>query len=101
MLIRHALEFHHPVNRPTGRAAAKAVIELLRGAHREGRGFLAVKRAAGKIVCPALLERQVAFDDLDDIDASEKILDEGLRNHDVRTAPRGAIPMNPSCRAAI
>jgi hypothetical protein len=24
-----------------------------------------------------------------------------LRNHDVRTARRGAIPMNPSCRAAI
>ena len=38
-------------------------------------------RAAGEIVRPAFLERQVALDEIDDIDPGEQVLDEGLRDH--------------------
>jgi len=40
-----------------------------------------VERAAGLIVRAALLQRNVAFDHVDDIDAMEQFLLEGIRYH--------------------
>jgi hypothetical protein len=40
-----------------------------------------VERAAGGIVRAAFLERHVAFDHADDIDAMEQFLLEGIRYH--------------------
>src|SRR5690606_27922905 len=62
-------------------AAAEAVVELLRRAHGERGGLLAVKRAKAKIVGARLLELEVAGDDVDDVDAAEKVLLERIRNH--------------------
>src|SRR5437016_8918148 len=51
------------------RAAAEAVIELLGRADGKRRRLLGVERAAREIVRPALLQRDVASDHVDDIDA--------------------------------
>ena len=60
------------------RAAAEAVIELLgRLTVNDGR-FFVVERAAGDEVGAGLLERHVALDHVDDVDAIEQILNEGL-----------------------
>jgi hypothetical protein len=40
-----------------------------------------VERAAGGIVRPAFLQGDVALDDVDDIDAMEQFLLEGIRYH--------------------
>ena len=63
------------------RAATEAVIELLGRTDGERRRFLGVERAAREIVRPALLQRDVAFDHVDDIDAMEQFLLEGIRYH--------------------
>ena len=77
--------FHQEAECAAMHAAAEAVIELLGRADRERSGFLAVERAAGEVVRTALLQRDVAFDDVDDIDARQQFLNEGLGNH--RTRP--------------
>ena len=55
-------------------AAAEAVIELLGRTDRERRGFLAVEGAAGGQVGAGFLQRDIALDDVDDVDAVEQIL---------------------------
>ena len=40
-----------------------------------------MKRAAREVVRAAFLERDVAFDDVDNIDARQQFLDEGLGDH--------------------
>jgi hypothetical protein len=40
-----------------------------------------VKRAAGNVVGARALQLHVAVDHVDDIDAAEQFLDEGLRDH--------------------
>jgi hypothetical protein len=40
-----------------------------------------VERAARDVIRARPLELHVAVDDFDDVDAAEKVLDEGLRNH--------------------
>ncbi|MEY3201097.1 MAG: hypothetical protein RIR70_647, partial [Pseudomonadota bacterium] len=72
----HALVFHQKANRAAMRAAAKAVVELLGGAHREGRRFFRVKRAARGEVGTGFFEGDVTLDQIDDIDAVEELLDE-------------------------
>ena len=56
------------------RAAAEAMVELLGRADREGGRLFAVKRAARHVIGAALLERDVALDELDDVDAVEEVL---------------------------
>src|SRR5690606_9028536 len=76
-----AAVLHQEADRVAVHAAAEAVIELLARADRERRGLLAVEGAAGEVVGAALLQRQVAFDDVDDVDPGQQVLDEGSRDH--------------------
>jgi hypothetical protein len=62
-------------------AAAEAVVELLGRADREGRRFLGMERAAGAVVGPRLLQRDVALHHIDDVDAAQQFLDEALGDH--------------------
>jgi hypothetical protein len=81
-------------------AAAEAVVELLVGAHPEGRGFLVVERAAGLVLAPGLLQLHARADDLHDVGAGDEFVDEVLRNaSQVPTVPgaqanlhRGSLP---------
>src|SRR4029078_9365056 len=60
------------------RAAAEAVVELLRGADGERRRLFVVERAQAEVVGHSLLELHVARDDVDDVDANEEVLLEGF-----------------------
>lgn len=57
-------------------AAAKTVIELLGGAHCEGRGFFTMKWTAGGIVRACFPERYVTLYHINNIYAAEQILNE-------------------------
>ena len=83
---------HQEADRAAVHAATEAVVELLGRADRERGGFLAVEGAAGEVVGAALLEREVAFDDVDDVDAGKQFLDEGLGNHRARKDKRPSLP---------
>jgi hypothetical protein len=72
---------HQESDRGAVRLAAEAMVELLRLAHRERRGLLAVKRAAGNVIRARPLQLHVAVDHVHDIDPAEQFLDEGLRDH--------------------
>src|SRR5262249_61967405 len=65
---------HQEPDRVAVRAAAEAVVELLRLAHRERGRLLAVERAQPDPVRAALLQRHPARDDGDDVDAVEQIV---------------------------
>ncbi len=69
---------HQEADRGAVRAAAEAVIETLRGAHRERRRFLAVERAQTFVVAAGALQRHARADDLDDIGAGDQLVDEVL-----------------------
>src|SRR6185437_1183882 len=73
---RLAAVLHQETDRRAVRAAAEAVIELLGRTDRERRRLFAVERTARLVVGARLLERHVAVDDLDDVDARKKRLDE-------------------------
>src|SRR5690606_4916758 len=60
------------------RAAAEAVIELLLRADRERWRLLVVKGTAGVILAPDLLQRHARIDHLDDVEAVDEVVDEGL-----------------------
>ena len=53
------------------RAAAKAMVELLGGANRKGRGFLMVEGAAGLEFTPSFFQRCARVDDINDISLAE------------------------------
>ncbi len=61
--------------------AAKAVVELLRRTHRKRRRFFTVKRTAGGVIRPTLLEWNMPLNKIDNVDAIEQILLEGIRYH--------------------
>ena len=61
-------------------AAAEAVIELLGLADRERRRFFGMKRTAGDVIRAGALELHIALDHIDDVNAVEQVLNEGLRN---------------------
>jgi hypothetical protein len=63
------------------RAATEAVIKLLGRADREGRRFFVVEGAAGGVVGAGFFERNVAVDQIDDVDPGQQILDKGIRDH--------------------
>ncbi len=62
-------------------AAAEAVIELLARTHRERGRFFAVKRATGTEIGAAFFERDMALDQIDNVDSIKQILLEGIRYH--------------------
>ncbi len=76
----HLLVLHEKADHGAVRAAAEAVIELLVGAHPEGRRFLAVERAAGLVFAAGFLQRHARADDLDDIGTRDDFVDERLWN---------------------
>ena len=69
---------HQETDRGAVRAAAEAVIEALRRAHRERRRLLAVKRAEAFVVAAGALQRDARADDLDDVGSGDQLVDEGL-----------------------
>ena len=60
-------------------AAAEAVIEALGWTDCERRCFFVVKRAAGFVLAARFLERYTVSHNLNNIGASDKVVDEGLR----------------------
>src|SRR5690606_7649118 len=76
----HALVLHEEADRGAVRAAAEAVIELLRRAHGEGRRLLVVERTAGLVVLAGPFERNARVDDFHDIRAQQHLVDELLRD---------------------
>jgi hypothetical protein len=65
---------HEEADRVAVRAAAEAVIELLRRADGERRGFLAVEGAEALEIGTALLQLDVARDHVHDVDPIEQVL---------------------------
>ena len=61
--------------------APEAVVELLGRADGERRRLFVMERAQAEVVSAALLELDVARDDVDDVDAIEQVLLERIRNH--------------------
>src|SRR5438874_4362083 len=61
--------------------AAEAVVELLGRADGERRRLFVMERAEAEVVGAALLELDVARDDVDEVDAIEQVLLERIRNH--------------------
>src|SRR5690606_31538962 len=76
-----ALVRHDEADGAAMRAAAEAVVELLGRADGERRGLFRMEGAAGAVVGAGLLERHVALDDVDDVDAIQQLLDKAVRNH--------------------
>ena len=83
----HAGMFHDKADGRAMRAAAEAVIELFGLADGERRGFFSVERTAGDVIGTGLFERQVALDDIHDVEAIEQILNETFWNHSALASP--------------
>ena len=60
------------------RAATEAVVEPLRRAHRERWRLLAVEWAQAFVVAAGALQRDARTDDLDDVGATDQLIDEGF-----------------------
>ena len=86
---RHVIVIHEEAEHRAVLAAAKAVIELLVGAHPEGGRFLGVERAAGFVLAARFLQRHACADELHDIGARDERVDEVLR--DASQVPRTAV----------
>ena len=78
---RFAAVLHQETDRSPMRAASEAVIELLDRAYGERRRLFAVERAAGLVVGARFFERNVAIDDLDNVDAAKKRRNKIIWNH--------------------
>ncbi|MNC42421.1 hypothetical protein D3C75_912360 [compost metagenome] len=61
-------------------AATEAVIELLVRADREGRGFLFVERATGRVVLAGLFQLDARTHHVDDVEAVDQVVNEALGN---------------------
>ena len=72
---------HDEADRRAMRAAAEAMIKLLSLADGKRGGFFVVERATGDEIRAGLLERHVALDHIDDIEAIKQVLNEALWNH--------------------
>ena len=83
----HARMLHQKADGIAVLAAAEAVVELLGGADAEGRGLFAVEGAQPHEVGAAFFELHVATHHIDDIDAGQQLLDEGLGNGHGRYCP--------------
>ena len=78
---------HQEADRVAMRAATEAVIELLGGADRERRRLLVVEGAQPREIGAALLQLDVARDDIDDVDAVQKVLLEAFGDHGTAALP--------------
>ena len=67
---------HQEADRGSVRTAAEAVVELLVRDDGERRRLLVVKRAARLELLAGALERNVVFDDLDDVGRRDEVVDE-------------------------
>ena len=67
-------------------AATEAVVKLFVRAYSEGGGLLVMEGAASLELTTRLFERHASPDELDDVGASDEIIDEGLRNAASHTA---------------
>ena len=63
------------------RPATEAMVKLLGRADRKRRRLFLVKRAAGHIVRPAFLQRNLLVDNIDNIDFGQKLVNEIRWNH--------------------
>src|SRR6202012_5757010 len=76
----HPVVLHQKPQYGAVRPAAEAVVELLLRAHPEGRCLLAVEGAAGLLPPASLLQGYPQANDLDDVRASDQLVDEALRD---------------------
>ena len=79
--------FHQEADGRAVRAAAEAVVELLGGRHREGRRLFIVERTQPLVVGSRLAQLDGLADHVDDIDAGQQLLDEGLRDQTIAGVP--------------
>ena len=73
-----ALIFHDKSERVAAGATAKAIVELPLRVDGEGRCALFMKRATGRVVFARFLQFYPTINDLDDIEAIQKIIEKGL-----------------------
>ncbi len=86
---RLAAVLHQEADRRAMGAAPEAVVELLGRTDGERGRLFVVERTAGLVVRAGLLERDVAVDDIDDVDPGKQRLYEIVRNHELDAAPGG------------
>src|SRR5262249_54382042 len=98
--IAQPLVLHEERDGVAVHAAAEAVIELLGRADGERGRLLGVERAAGDVIRAALFQRYIALDHVDDIDAMDKFLLEGIGDH-VRITVRSVAPASAPCTKAL
>src|SRR5207237_2408314 len=105
---------HQEANGVAVRAAAEAVIELLRGAHAERGRLLVMEWAQAAVVGAALLELDVAGDHVHDVHPIEQVLLERIGDHapiltqpvsfvftSAETLPMSALPARRGLSSAI
>ena len=78
---RQPLMFHHKTNRRTMRPATETMIKLLGRTDRKRRRLFLVERTTSHIVRPALLQRNLLVDNIDNIDFGQKLVNEIGWNH--------------------
>ncbi len=76
----HVLVFHEKPDRRTVRAAAEAVVELFVGTYRKRGGFLVMEWATCLVVFARFGQWDARIDNVDDVGAHEKLIDETLRD---------------------
>ena len=85
----HARVVHQKADGVAVLAAAKAVVELLGGAHAERGRLFPVKGAQPHEVGAPFFELHIAAHDIDHVDAREQLLDERLGDRHARIFPHG------------
>ena len=83
------LVLHHKADGRPVRTAAEAMVKLLAGAHGKAGRFFFVERAARHVVRPALFQRNVLVDDIDNIGFGQQVVNEVLGNHKAGTGNKG------------
>src|SRR5262249_37078772 len=72
---------HQESDRGPMSRATKAVVELLDGTYGERGRLFAMKRTAGLVIGAGFFKRNVAIDDLDDVDAAQQRRNKIVWNH--------------------
>ena len=83
------LVLHHKADGRPVRTAAEAMVKLLAGAHGKAGRFFFVERAARHVVRPALFQRNVLVDHIDNIGFGQQVVNEVLGNHKAETGNKG------------
>ncbi len=74
------VEIHDKADGIAAGAAAKAIVKLLFGLNAKRRGFFVVKRATRRIVFATFFQSHTLIDHVDNVSATQKIVDKALRN---------------------